>query len=69
MTDPRWTCRAGRGPPSLSLAVMGGADPASGFMFPVRLVLVCTGSPLPWTPFEEARATGFPQFGVHLLFN
>ena len=54
--------------PALRLDLMDGADPASGFVFPSRLVLVCTGAPLPWgTPPEELRP--YPAFGLDLLFN
>ena len=49
--------------PALRLDPMDGADPAGGFIFPGRLVLTCSGSPLPWgTPPEELRA--YPAFGL-----
>lgn len=47
----------------------GSSHGIDGAAFASRLVLACTGSPLPWTPHEEARATGVPPFGLEVMFN
>jgi hypothetical protein len=47
MKDPRSFEELVEDLPALALEVMDGADPASGFMFPPRLVLMCPAAAAP----------------------